>query len=254
MYEVARTPAGLFRQMRAQGRPLEELEVVRKAYDFSVFLSSGRFEIDGGPFQVHGLGTASILSQLGAPAHVIGISTFHNAYHSGDWLDGRRPGAFPSRRALVRKTCGAEAEAFLLSVFTGRAARRSVEEELARVDEIEGDERWRVLLDLADLLDKWDDGRVMYSADGRGDRKFVAGREDKIVELAERVGSKELAESIEAAFERVAAEEIPESLKLGRVNSVFVQPRSSRERPSITLTRFARKTLGPYVGKLRRTT
>lgn len=254
MLEVARTPAALFRQMRSQDRPLAELEFVRKAYDFGVSLSSGRFEVDGGPFQVHNLGTASILTQLGAPAHVIGMSTFHNAYRSGDWRDGRRPGAFPRRRALVRDAFGPEAEAFLFSVFAGRAAEHTLEDDLDRADHVDADERWRMLLGLADLLDKWDDGRVMYSAAGRGDREFVEGREAEIVALAARLGTAELAESLEAAFARVAAEEIPESLKLGRVNSVFVQPLSSRERPSITIIRFARQTLGPLRKRLRRNT
>jgi len=56
MLVIARTVAHLLRQLRDQGRDLGELELVRRAYDFGTPLHSARFEVDGTPFHVHGIG------------------------------------------------------------------------------------------------------------------------------------------------------------------------------------------------------
>jgi len=252
--EIARTPARLFRQMRDEDRPLEQLELVRRAYDYACALHSARFEIDGTPFHVHSVGVASIVSSLGAPASVIASATLHNAYTTGDWGDGRASGPHPARRRQMRDALGSEVEGWVAQLSDARSHQhmpRLLRGE-ATVDELDDEERWLVLLDLADLLDKYDDGRVAYSADGRSDRAMVEGSEDAVVALAAAAGNDQLARAFETAFARVAAEEIPDSLRLGRVYSVVVPPPSLQPRISVMVKRTARQVLGPIRQNLRR--
>jgi len=249
---IARTVAHLFRQLREQHRPVTELELVRRAYDFAAPLHSGRFEVDGTPFHAHCLGMASIMAQIGAPAPVIGAAVLHNAYTTGDWGDGRASGAFPRRRRQVRDALGPEVESFLSGLREARAAGHV--ERLVAHPEVDLDDRarWLALLDLADLLDKWDDGRVRYSTAGRGDRQLVEGREEAIVALAARVGGPLLAHAFESAFLRTATEEIPVSLRLDRRYSVVVPPPSWRPRRSVALLRQFRCVADPWRRRLSR--
>lgn len=226
MFEVARTPAALFRQMRAQGRELGQLELVRRAIDLHVEVYTARFEPDGTPFQVHGIGTASVVAQLGCPAHVVAASLVHGAFRTGDWGDGRPDGASLGRRARVRELLGEEAERFLVDLYTKR--RPGVSELL--VGDVDPEERLRNLVRLADLLDKWDDGRVMYAAHGRSDRDAVGAHRSDLVGLARKLGGSEFAESLETSFDRVDAETIPDSLKQVDIYSKVIPPASYRRR------------------------
>ena len=237
--------------MRSEDRPLEELELVREAYDFACVLHSARFEIDGTPFHVHSIGVASIVSSLGAPASVIASATLHNAYTTGDWGDGRR-GPHPTRRQRMRDALGTDVESWVAELCNARSHEhmpRLLDGSMT-VDELSDDERWLVLLDLADLLDKYDDGRVAYSVDGRGDRAMVEGRENAVVALAAAAGNDQLASAFESAFARVAAEEIPDSLRLGRRYSVVVVPPSLRPSRVVALKGTARRVLGPVKQRL----
>jgi hypothetical protein len=228
MFVVARTPAALYRQLRAQGRSLEEQQLVRRAIELDIEVYSARFEPDGTPFQVHGIGTASVMSQMGAPIHVVAAAILHNAFQQGDWADGRGSGAYAPRRERVRAALGAETEE-LITAIQERPRQRI--DDLDAIARLAPNDRWRLLLRIGDILDKWDDGRVMYSGDGRGDRRFVAEHSHEILEIARRFGSEEFAESLECAFATVAAETIPESMKSTRTYSAVIPPASYQRRP-----------------------
>jgi hypothetical protein len=182
------------------------------------------------------------MSQLCAPAFVVAAAVVHNAFDHGDWGDARPSGAYESRRKRVRDSLGEDAEELLVAFW--RRPSTSTDEILADPQNHIVD-RWHKLLDLADLLDKWDDGRVMYSAEGRGDRAYVAKHEDEIIDAARRLGSDEFAASLEAAFARVAAEAIPPSLLSSRTHSAVIPPASYRKRPALeaaaTTYRFLRR-------------
>lgn len=228
MFVVARTPAALYRQLRAQGRSLDDQQLVKRAIELDIEIYTARFEPDGTPFQVHGIGTASVMSQLGAPTYVVAAAVLHNGFHQGDWADGRGAGAYPWRRERVRSALGEETEQLLTAIQETPRQRTDDLDALAALPERD---RWRVLLRLGDLLDKWDDGRVMYSAEGRGDRAFVDGHSQEILEIARRLGNEEFAQSLECAFAEVAAETIPESMTSTAVYSRVIPPASYRRRP-----------------------
>ena len=228
--------------MRLADYALSDMELVRTAYDFGVPLHSGRFEIDGSPFGCHGLGTASVMVQIGAPGTWIAAAVLHNCYVTGDWGDGRRPGAHSSRRSRLRAQLGAAVD----DAIVGLAAIRTngvLRDALASPDRVAPADRWPVLLELADVLDKWEDGRVIYSADGRADRGYIEGGEDAVIALAISLGSPALATALRAAFDLVRAEEIAPSLTLGRRYSVVVPAPSWRMRPTVTLRRMTNAIL-----------
>jgi (p)ppGpp synthase/HD superfamily hydrolase len=237
---IARTVAHLFRQLRAQERPLAELELVRRAYDFGMPLHSGRFEVDGTPFHVHGLGVASIASQVGAPSAVVGAAVLHNAYNTGDWGDGRGPGPFDVRRERVRREVGPEVEALLTGLRASRGAHL-VAGAMASGAVLDEPDRWYVLLDLCDFLDKWDDGRIAYGLPDRDDRRFVDAHQDEIVALAERLGWPELSAGLTSAFARLADDKVPPSLVPGRRYSQLLPPPSFRPSIGVEMMRRARR-------------
>ena len=88
--QIAQTPVALFSQMFEQGRADAEIDLVRRAYDLGVELYSARFEADGSPFQVHGVGTARILAHLGRPAWVLAAACIHNVYGTALRMSGLR--------------------------------------------------------------------------------------------------------------------------------------------------------------------
>ena len=240
MLVIARTVAHLLQQLGDQGRDLGELELVRRAYDFGTPLHSARFEVDGTPFHVHGIGVASIAAQVGAPAAVIAAGVLHNVFVSGDWADGRGSGDFPQRRQRLRAGVGAEV-ATILSDHRRARANRHLGRAMADPASVTTDERWSVLLDLADFCDKWDDGRIYFGAPDRDDRRYVDAHRDELVALARALGWHELAGQLAAAFDRVGADEVPASLLLGRRHSEVVLPPSARARVSVALLGRARR-------------
>lgn len=243
--------AGLFRQMRAQGRPLTDLELVRRCYDLGTPLHSARFEVDGTPFHTHGIGVASALSPTDVPGAVLGAAVLHNVYTTGDWGDGRTSGPYDSRRAIIRNGVGPDVERLLTRLYDARRAGH-FERALADMSDLADEERWLLALDLGDVLDKWADGRIRYSDRGRSDRELVEGSEIEVIDLAGRVGGPEFAARFRAAFEHARDEDIPESLKLGRLYSVVVPPPSLTTRPTVTLQAFARPVVQRVRGMARR--
>jgi hypothetical protein len=240
MLVIARTVAHLLQQLRGQGRDLAEQELVRRAYYFGTPLHSARFEVDGTPFHVHGLGVASIASQVGAPVAVLGAGVLHNAFVTGDWADGRGVGVHPSRLERLRAGVGAEVATILTDLHRARADRH-LDRAMADPASLSAGARWSVLLDLADFCDKWDDGRIYFGSPERDDRRFVDAHRDGLVGLARALGWPELADHFRAVFDRVGADEVPPSLLLGRRYSEVVLPPSARSRLSVALLERARR-------------
>ena len=228
--QIAQTPVVLFSQMFEQGRAEAEIDLVHRAYDLGVELYSARFEADGSPFQVHGVGTASILADLGMPAWVLAAACIHNVYGTGDFGDGRRFGAHRNRRTLVRNRIGDEAEAFVADLFSSRLDRQSIASLLDRAADMSERERMLLTHDLADLLEKWFDGGILYARPDRSDRRFVEGHEESLVVLANRLGYPALANALDDAFARVRNAAAPNGLSWDRTYSRIIVPRSLTRR------------------------
>jgi hypothetical protein len=135
-----------------------------------------------------------------------------------------------------------EVEALLGGLRTARAADHLAS--AVSVGTAPGEsQRWLVLIELCDVLDKWDDGRIAYGSDDRDDRRFVDRHESQLIELAARSGWPEVAAGLEVAFRRLAEDELPEGLLLGWRHSEVVAPPSFRRRLTIRVRGRARHAL-----------
>jgi hypothetical protein len=246
--QVAQTNVQLYNQLREQGRPLDGLVAVHRAYEFLTTMYPGYYQADGKPFVAHGVGVASILAGLDQPPEMLAVALLHNVYGNADFGDGLGPGATPTRRQLVREAVGTRVEELLARLADSRLVSREIAGVRSRLPELDDDERSLLLVDLADHLEKYVDLGVLYY----GENDWVLGASGRIgddfVALARELGQPRLAESFTAAFDEAAAQAhtIPAELRAsdGRRYLRLTPPRSHRRRLRLTLGALARRVRG----------
>jgi len=202
-HTVAQTNLQLYNQLLAQGRCTDDLALVRKAYDLASLIYAGYYQADGKPFICHTVGVASILASLGVPTRIIAFALIHNVYGNGDFGDGRKYKYWGKRRDRVRAAVGPEVEHLVHRFWKYRITRRTIdriESGLAGSDE---DERYMVLTDLADYLEKYVDDGVLYFGNAHWVTDEVAALQDRMIALAERLGEPGLAVRLREAFAAV---------------------------------------------------
>src|SRR3954453_1711126 len=157
---VAQTNLQLYNQLRERGMPLDDMVLVHRAYELLISLYTGCFQGDDKPFVAHGIGTASILAEIGQPAEVLAFGMLHNVYGNGIFGDGDGPGPTPKRRRLGREAMGGRIERLvreamgeriesLIADFPERRANESRLDDIrARVSELDEDHRMTLLVDL----------------------------------------------------------------------------------------------------------
>lgn len=231
---VAQTHLQLFNQLRAEGRALDELESLHRAYELLADLYSGHYQADGKPFVCHGVGVASILGRLGMPAEMLAVAMLHNVYGNADFGDGRQGAATRSRREVVRRVVGARVEELVFRFRSLRITATSIDGLMARLEELDADDRALLVVDLADLLEKHTDLGALYFGDGRWVFEQVGSFGGKAIDLARRLEQPVLASALESAFTevRLAAEGFPPELRAseGRKYMQLLVPRSCRRR------------------------
>jgi hypothetical protein len=128
MEQIAQTNLQLYNQLRREGRPPADLALIRRCYELSVVLYTGRFQGDGKPFVAHTVGVAGIVSQLGVSSIVVGAACIHNVYGNGDFGDGGWESASPERRRFVRDAVGEEVEECMYRFRSFRLHKETIEE------------------------------------------------------------------------------------------------------------------------------
>lgn len=224
----------LYNQLRAEGRPPEELALVKRAYDFLATMYPGYYQADGKPFPAHGVGVASAVAHLGVPAEFVATALLHNIYGNGDFGDGRASAVTRKRRRLVQDAIGERIESLVIRFRDCRVSPETIERIEGSLDDLDADERNLVLIDLADHLEKYVDLGVLYF----GDNLWMTERTEQygknLVTIARRLDQEKLADLLERSFEEVAlaSPDFPEFLKSPpdrRYLALFV-PRSCRRR------------------------
>ena len=109
MYSYAGTIVQLLNQLRMEGYSNQEIVQVVKSYKFALVVFTGQFQRSGKSQIEHGVGTASMLCALGAPAAVVAAGVIHNIYRIGDYGDGQR-GITDLRRKETIGHVGVEVE------------------------------------------------------------------------------------------------------------------------------------------------
>ena len=216
MFPIAQTNIQLFNQLRRIGMVEEDMALIRRAYDLSMKLYSGYFQADGKPFVCHGAGVASIVAYLGLPAEIVAAGCIHNIYGNGDFGDGLKNSITPDRRKMVQNDVSPEVES-LLSRFKelrlDPQRMKEIHEETGKLNPVD---RHLVVMDLADLLEKYVDLGVLYYGDNRWVTDLVKDHGGLAVQLAERLDYPELATALREAFLQASRESVPDAFKSGK--------------------------------------
>jgi hypothetical protein len=230
---VAQTNLQLYNQLRRRGSSDDELRLVRAAYELACILYSGYFSADRRPFVAHVVGVASILASVGQPARMVAAGALHNVYGNGDFGDGLHNAAPESRRRRVRETVGSDVEDIVYRFHLRRVRPMSDDGYRERLERLAQTDIPILLLDLADALEKYVDGSVLYHGDGSWISDPVDRHGEFLVGLARRIGQPGLATALEQSFAEVAADPgLPMALRGSeeRKHRTLVIPGSCRRR------------------------
>jgi hypothetical protein len=201
MYAIAQTNLQLYNELRAQGRTVADVILVRRAYEFAMHAYSGYYQGDGRPFIAHCVGVASVLAELESPATLVAAGMLHNAYGNADFGDGARESTSDGRREAVRRAVGPEVEALLYRFRTSRIDEHTLPGILERLPAMDAIEKQLLLIDLADMVDKHADNAVEYF----GEPDWLVEEDGRIgadvVEIARRLDQPRLAAMLTEAFE-----------------------------------------------------
>jgi hypothetical protein len=213
MKQIAQTNLQLYNQIRLEGRPAEDLLLIRRCYELSVTLYTGCFQGDGKPFVAHTVGVASIMAHIGASSVVVAAGCVHNIYGNGNFGDGLSETVTPSRRDFVKEAVGDHVEAAITQFRSFRLYPNTIDDIVSRLDDLNALERELVAMDLADHLEKYVDHGVLYFGDGDWVTSFVDKHGNTLIDIANRLNYPELATALAHAFDDTARQTIPPELK-----------------------------------------
>jgi (p)ppGpp synthase/HD superfamily hydrolase len=249
MERIAQTNLQLYNQLRLQRRSPDDLALIRRCYELSVTLYTGRFQGDDKPFVAHTIGVASIMGQLGISSVVVGAACIHNVYGNGDFGDGLSEIATPQRRRFVADAVGEEVEECVYRFRSFRLYPTTIEEITSRLDQLNARDRDLVTMDLADHLEKYVDYGVLYFGDSTWVTDFIEHHGKALIEIANRLGQPQLANALAEAFDDTARQTVPPELKREKQHRAIelVMPLSCTRRPRIAaierLIHFRRKVV-----------
>jgi Domain of unknown function (DUF6817) len=231
---IAQTNIQLYNQLQEADAALEDLVLVRRAYDLASSLYSGYYQADGKPFVAHGVGVASAVALLGQPAEIQAVGLLHNAYGNGDFGDGRGFGITPSRRSVVRDAVGRRVDELLVRFQELRLRPGTIDAVRRALPTLDASERSLVIVELADHLEKHVDGGFLFF----GENDWVVETTERIggslIEIARELGEPLLAEMLADGFAATAerAGSVPTELRqpFGQRYLKLVVPRSCRRR------------------------
>lgn len=204
MQQVAQTNIQLYNQLFEQRRSDDDLRLVRAAYDASSLLTAGYYQGDGKPFVCHSVGVASILCLIGMPARFVAFGLLHNIYTNGDFGRGLRTPVTPGKRSFLRERVGAEVEDLVMRFRDLRVSADSIDRIEAGLSRFDETERLLIVADLADHLEKYLDGGVLYFGDGSWITTQTDVNGNRLIALAETLGQPLLARMMRESFAAVA--------------------------------------------------
>ena len=227
--DIAQTHLQLYRQLRGREGSEQDLVRIHRAYELAAELYSGYYQADGKPFIAHCVGVASILGHLGLGAEFISAGLLHNIYDNGDFGDGCRDIITKGRRGLVRNAVGADIEALIDRFRAFRIVPGTIDEVWDSLEQYNQTERNLILMDLADHLEKYQDGGVFYFGDNRWVVDFIRRYGDRLTAIAMRLDQPNFAAILRGAFEQ-SPDEVPRVLRTSRKYLELIVPRSCRRR------------------------
>jgi (p)ppGpp synthase/HD superfamily hydrolase len=202
VHRFPQTNLQLYAQLVDLGYSEADLATVARSYELSMALFPGTYRASGKPFLAHLVGTAGIIATLRARAPVVATGLLHAAYTHGEFGNGWL-GVSNAKRARVRAAVGPEIEELVARYTALRWAPATIPAIRARLDAMTGLERDVLLVRLANELEDHLDLGILYPGDVPRRLRFMREDLPAAVEMAERLGYPELAESLTAAFDQI---------------------------------------------------
>lgn len=164
MPAYAQTYLQLHHQIQCLGYSKEDIQYLRRVYEFGMQIFSGYVQGYGKSFLSHGVGTASVLASLKAPTPVVAAGLIHNIYEGTNFGD-RKTGVVPEHQKVVIGVVGTEAEAYVATFNTlcwSPDVYASIRDQLTRYHH---NQKMAVLIHLADHVEHNLDHGTLYFFD-----------------------------------------------------------------------------------------
>jgi (p)ppGpp synthase/HD superfamily hydrolase len=225
----AQTNLQLQTQLVELGYSVDDRKYFARSYGLAADLFSGQYRGSGKPFVAHLVGTASILGRTKASRAVMAAGLLHAAYEQGDFGLGLWGRHADKRKELVR-VLGAEAEEHVERYFRLRWTDDVIAGLPARAAILSPLDQRVVLIRLANELEDYLDGGVLFCANSAARVARMARVANDHLVLARRLGHPDLADELSQAFAMNAAGSIPSGLRSKSGHSRLRIPRSCRRR------------------------
>ena len=235
MHRFPQTNLQLYAQLVDLGYSDADLATVARSYELSMALFPGTYRASGKPFLAHLVGTAGIIATLRARAPVVATGLLHAAYTHGEFGNGWL-GVSNAKRARVRAAVGPEIEDLVARYTALRWAPATIPAIRARLDAMTGLERDVLLVRLANELEDHLDLGILYPGDVPRRLRFMREDLPAAVEMAERLGYPELAESLTAAFDQIERAAISPALRRTEAESFRLPLASHRLRLRVVVS------------------
>lgn len=228
---VAQTNIQLYNQMAAEGYPNEEIARVRLAYKLAMKIFSGQFRANEKPQLAHLTGVASILASLGCKGPVVAAGMLHTAYSHGDWGNGGR-GRTEIKAGEIAEVLGRDTEAVIACYQSQRYTAELIRELRARVEDLSEVERNALLVELADVLEEFDDGSIAYCDHVKHgpESEDPEAVYDLTVNTANALGYPYLADHLAESLKRTSEMEVPVVAHTHLKHGTLQPPLSYRQR------------------------
>lgn len=213
---VAQTNIALYEQMKEYGYGMDDIILMKRAYDFAASARSVSLRGSGKPFICHLVGTASLVVQHRQPIEYCVASLLHAMYLKGsDFGVGMNT---RGRRFVVRREFGEDIEKLVHDCH--KLKWKYSEQQIS--DLMSGHyspaSEKIILIKLCNEAEDFLDNAVLYTGAGGTGRKSTAWRLEymksakaKFRQICDYMGYKELGAFIESLIEKsLSAEPVPE--------------------------------------------
>jgi hypothetical protein len=238
MWPYAQTHLQLFQQLAAVGVRRQDVIRVRDTHALAMTLFVGSFRGSGKPLLAHLIGTASVLTAIGARTDVIAAGLLHAAYALGDFGEGRF-GMTERKRGIVRAAVGPDIECLVAhyTQFAWTPQRIATLRETMCRDLSEAD-RDALTIRLCNELEDYHDYGALCCRNGAARREHLSDTRSDTIAAAEALGQHALATEIDRVFGAALALPVPLEWLGPRDYTFVLTPASCCARWRVTVRRF----------------
>jgi hypothetical protein len=188
------------------------------------------------------VGTASVLSWLGAPIEVVTAGLLHAAYLHGDF--GCTTGISDAKRKRLIDVVGAQTEEYITRYDRFLLTAQELASLETMLSDLSAIDRYIVLMRLANELEHHLDFGGLYFVEGEqrqaAHRRYLEARFPALIKLANALGYGSLATELEKVWRQIAALKLPlEPVIASRQKVAYlIAPKSHKIRMAVAIPKF----------------